>query len=60
MEFLEGYPYAQIYAPKGENYVAFEPMTAPTNALVSGEGLRLVEPNGRFRAVFRIRVDAGA
>jgi aldose 1-epimerase len=60
MELLEGYPNAQIYAPKGKDYIAFEPMTAPTNALVSGEGLRLVEPNGGFRAVFRIRVDAGA
>ena len=58
MELLEGYPNAQVYAPKGKDYVAFEPMTAPTNALVSGDGLRLVEPNGQFRAVFRIRVEA--
>jgi hypothetical protein len=35
-------------------------MTAPTNALASGRGLRVVEPGGRFRAAFRIRVDADA
>jgi aldose 1-epimerase len=44
--------------PKGKDYVAFEPMSAPTNALISGEGLRLVEPNDEFRAVFRIRVES--
>jgi len=56
VELLEGYRYAQIYAPKHKEYVALEPMTAPTNALASGQGLRLVEPPGAFRAVFRIRI----
>ena len=58
VEFLAGYRYAQVFAPKGKDCVALEPMTAPTNALVSGRGLRLVEPGGRFHAAFRIRVDA--
>jgi len=31
-------------------------MTAPTNALRSGDGLRSVEPGGVFRAAFRISV----
>jgi hypothetical protein len=31
-------------------------MTAPANALVSGRGLRLVEPGGRLRTGFRIGV----
>jgi aldose 1-epimerase len=57
VELLEGYRYAQVFAPADKSYVALEPMTAPTNALVSGHGLRLVEPNGRFHARFRIRVD---
>ena len=57
VDLLEGYPYTQVYAPHDHDYLAFEPMTAPANALVSGEGLRLVEPGGAFRAVFRIRVD---
>jgi aldose 1-epimerase len=57
VEFLEGYGYAQIFAPKGKDYVALEPMTAPTSALTSGRGLHLVEPGGEFRSAFRIRVD---
>jgi galactose mutarotase-like enzyme len=55
-EWLEGYRYAQIYAPRDKDYAALEPMTAPTNALVSGHGLRLVEPGGAFRAAFKIRI----
>ncbi len=58
VELLEGYRYAQVFAPKDKEYVALEPMTAPANALMSGSGLRLVEPGGQFRAAFRIRVDA--
>ena len=57
VEFLAGYRYAQIFAPKGKDCVALEPMTAPTNALVSGRGLRLVEPGNRFHAAFRIRIE---
>jgi aldose 1-epimerase len=57
VEFLEGYPYAQIYAPKDKDYIALEPMTAPTGALTSGLGLRLVKPGEQFRAVFRIGVE---
>jgi aldose 1-epimerase len=57
VDLLAGYRYAQVFAPKDKDYVALEPMTAAANALVSGWGLRLVEPGGRFRAEFRIRVD---
>ena len=56
VEFLAGYRYAQVFAPKGEHCIALEPMTAPANALASGHGLRLVEPGGRFHAAFRIRL----
>jgi aldose 1-epimerase len=56
VEFGEGYPLAQVYAPEGEGFVCFEPMTAPTNALVTGEGLRTVAPGSAFRAEFRVRV----
>jgi aldose 1-epimerase len=56
LSFGEGYPVAQVYAPRGEDYICFEPMTAPTNALVSGFRLRMVPPGERFRAEFSIRV----
>jgi aldose 1-epimerase len=58
VEFLEGYPYAQVYTPKDKDYIALEPMTAPTSSLTSGRGLRIVAPGGQFRAVFRIRVES--
>ena len=58
VEFLEGYPYVQVYAPKDKDYIALEPMTAPTSALTSGRGLRLVKPGEQFRAVLRICIDA--
>jgi len=56
VEFLAGYRYAQIFAPRDKAYVAIEPMTAPTNALVSGRDLRLVNPGERSRAAFGITV----
>ena len=58
VDFLGGYRYAQVFAPKDTDDVALEPMTAPTSALTSGRGLRVVAPGGQFRAAFRIRVEA--
>ena len=58
VEFLAGYPYAQIFAPDEQEFVAIEPMTAPANALMSGHGLRLIAPRERFEAAFRVRVEA--
>ena len=57
VEFVRGYPYAQVYAPAGDDLICFEPMTAPTNALESGEGLRTAAPGQPFEAVFRITVE---
>jgi aldose 1-epimerase len=56
VEFLEGFAYAQVFAPKGKEFIALEPMTAPANALISGEGLRILEASGEFRASFRVTV----
>jgi len=56
VELIEGYGYAQVFAPKDKSYVALEPMTAPTSALTSGRGLRFVEPGTQFRAAFRIGI----
>jgi len=57
VDLLEGYPYTQVYAPLGRDYLAFEPMTAPANALISGTGLRIVQPDDTFSAKFRFRVE---
>jgi aldose 1-epimerase len=57
VELIAGYPYTQVFAPADKDYVALEPMTAPTNALRSGRGLRLVEPNDTFRTTCRIRIE---
>jgi aldose 1-epimerase len=52
-----GYPYTQVYAPDDDDVIAFEPMTAPTNALVShGPELSLVAPGETYGAMFSITV----
>ena len=57
VDFVGGYPYAQVYAPEDDDVVAYEPMTAPTNALVSGDGLQLVPPGESRSATFAITVE---
>jgi aldose 1-epimerase len=56
LEFLEGYPCAQVFAPRTGQFICFEPMTAPANALRSGVGLRLLVPGERYRAGFAVCV----
>lgn len=56
VEFDQGFPFAQAYAPKGQDLVALEPMTAPTNALVTGQDLPVVRPGERFTAKFRVTI----
>ena len=57
VRFEQGYPLAQVYAPAGEDYICFEPMTAPTNALLTGgSDLSLVAPRKSFAATFSITV----
>jgi aldose 1-epimerase len=56
IRFLEGFRYAQVFAPKSKDFIALEPMTAPTSALTSGRGLHVVEPGAEFRASFRVSV----
>jgi galactose mutarotase-like enzyme len=54
----EGFPVGQVYSPPGAQFICFEPMTAPVDALRSGEGLRRAEPGTAFTAVFSIAVRA--
>jgi galactose mutarotase-like enzyme len=44
-----GAPWVQLFAPPGQDLLAVEPMTAPTDALVSGEGLQASPYEQRFR-----------
>ncbi|WP_205697226.1 aldose 1-epimerase [Conexibacter sp. SYSU D00693] len=55
LELGEGYSHAQLFAPPGQALMALEPMTAPTDALRTGDGLRVVrEP---FTARFAVGVE---
>jgi len=55
IEFDDGYPYTQVYIPAGKPFVALEPMTAPTNALVSGDHV-VVKPGDAYSATFTVRI----
>jgi galactose mutarotase-like enzyme len=58
LTFLRGYDFAQVFAPPGSDFVCFEPMTAPTNALVSGgPDLNVVAPGESYEAAFEITVE---
>lgn len=56
VELLEGFSFGQIFAPPGSEFICFEPMTAPANALISGDGLPVLNPGEAHRARFRITV----
>ena len=53
--FLDGYRFAQVYAPPNRELIAFEPMTAPVNPFESERTL-LAGPGSRYRARFEIVV----
>ncbi|HET9093960.1 MAG TPA: aldose 1-epimerase [Solirubrobacteraceae bacterium] len=58
LRHLSGYPVSQVYAPEASRFICFEPMTAPVDALISGDGLRWVAPGQEFEASFSITVDS--
>jgi galactose mutarotase-like enzyme len=53
VRFEEGYSHAQVYGPPEQDLICFEPMTAPVNALVSGDGLTV---SGDYAARFSVAV----
>lgn len=54
--FRAGYDFAQVFAPAGQEFICFEPMTATADALNSGDGLRIVTPGGEHRSEFTVTV----
>jgi aldose 1-epimerase len=60
LEFIRGYPFAQLYAPGDDDVVAFEPMTAPINALVSKSDLTVIEAGDSYEAAFELTVTPGS
>jgi aldose 1-epimerase len=58
VRFAQGYPIAQVWAPEGSAFICFEPMTAPTNALVSHDRMPVVDPGTAYEARFSILVTA--
>jgi galactose mutarotase-like enzyme len=50
------FPFAQVYTPPGAEFICFEPMTAPTNALRSGQDLPVVEAGTTFTATWTVDV----
>jgi aldose 1-epimerase len=59
LDFEQGYPCAQVYSPRDAQFICFEPMTAPANALCSHRGLHTLAPGEHYRAVFTVRVASG-
>lgn len=57
LTLVSGYAVAQVYAPEASSFICFEPMTAPVDALITGDGLRWVQPGKEFEAIFTIAVD---
>jgi galactose mutarotase-like enzyme len=56
LRFEEGYSQAQIYAPPQDGFICFEPMTAPTNALITHRELPVISPSEAFHASFSVAV----
>ncbi|HTW11168.1 MAG TPA: aldose 1-epimerase [Solirubrobacteraceae bacterium] len=54
---VRGYPVTQVFAPENSDFICFEPMTAPVDALITGDGLNWVAPGGEFTAIFAIAIE---
>jgi aldose 1-epimerase len=55
VQYTDGYPIAQIFAPPGEEYLCIEPMTAPANSLTGpDERLAWVAAGDSCSATFRV------
>jgi galactose mutarotase-like enzyme len=57
--FRAGYEFAQLFAPTSLEAICFEPMTAATDALNSGDGLRVLAPGAEHRGEFTVTLTDG-
>ncbi|MGZ6996824.1 MAG: aldose 1-epimerase [Acidimicrobiia bacterium] len=55
LDLDDGYPFLQVYAPPDGSFCCLEPMTAPTNALVTGDH-PTIRPGASFTASFSATV----
>jgi len=55
LRFLEGYRFAQVFAPRGRDFISFEPMTAPISPFESAL-TQLAAPGTSYHARFAISV----
>ena len=54
----DGYRCAQLYSPPGADFICFEPMTSPTDALRrGGASLQVVEPGEALTARWSLLVE---
>lgn len=56
MDYVDGYDYAVVYAPAGEDLLAIEPMTAPTDPFSGVFELKFAPVGGSYSATFAISV----
>ena len=54
VRFEDGYRCAQVYGPPDKDLICFEPMTAPVNALQTGDGLTVAAD---YSACFSLAVE---
>ncbi len=57
LTYVEGYPYAVVFAPAGQDLIAIEPMTAPTDPFSGTFALHEVGPGKQYTATFAISVE---
>ena len=70
LRFLEGYRFAQVFAPRGRDFISFEPMTAPISPFADertpltraglGRRRRRYRRRGRRRSSVRLRGQSSA
>ena len=52
VEFVHGYSAAVVWTEAESDFICFEPLTSPVDALRTGEGLRWAQPGEEYTAVF--------